>query len=60
MTADFECPYCAHPMKDAWEYLDGNEGCFVECDECGKLFLLFGEVTVNYYTQIPIDKKSEK
>ena len=52
---DFECPHCAHPMRDAWEYFDGDDTCDVECDECGTTFLLCQEVTVNYYTQKIVD-----
>ena len=57
---DFKCPHCGHAMRDAWEYFDGDETCPVECDECGKTFLLCQEVTVQYYTQMIFDKESGK
>jgi transcription elongation factor Elf1 len=60
MTTDFECPHCGYPACDAWEYLDGDETCTVQCDMCDEEFLLSQEVTVVYSTHIIVDNKSKK
>lgn len=49
---DFECPYCEHLYEDAWEYFYdcSDETLEVDCDSCGKTFLLSQEVIVDYTT----------
>jgi hypothetical protein len=45
------CPYCHHPVKDAWEIDFGNDmngNTDIECAKCGELYNVEREVTVEY------------
>ena len=45
------CPYCGYEFRDSWEFNDTEHGQKVECQSCGKDFLLYVEVTVDYTTK---------
>lgn len=54
ITDEIVCPLCKHKFSDSWEYeLDGDDSTEVECENCGKDFLVTISVTVNY-TSKPI------
>jgi len=50
MYNDAECPYCGYKF-DVEEPLDEDELDQIECDECGKIFLLSCVISYDYYTK---------
>lgn len=38
--AQVKCPYCGYNERDAWECVTHKEDNEVECESCGKIFIL--------------------
>ena len=47
---DIVCPYCGYEFTDSWEYNDTQDEQKVDCHDCGKEFLLYMHVTIDYST----------
>jgi hypothetical protein len=47
------CPWCGRKYSDGWEFFTGSERdeIEVECDKCGKVFVLRCETDVSYWSE---------
>ena len=50
-TNEIVCPYCGYEFTDSWEFNDTRDEQHVECCECGKEFLLYVNISVDYTTR---------
>lgn len=50
MTAQMQCPYCDHVVKDSWDYDYDDAGDEV-CEACGKMFKFEVEETKAFSTR---------
>ena len=50
-TDEVICPYCGYEFSDSWEFNANQDEQHVECEECGKEFFLYVDITVNYTTR---------
>lgn len=55
---DAVCPYCGYRHQDTWEFFcdDENLQREVDCQSCGKTFLLVRHVSVEYTTCVLKEK----
>jgi DNA-directed RNA polymerase subunit RPC12/RpoP len=50
-TDEIVCPYCGYEFTDSWEFNDTQDEQHVECCDCGKEFLLYVIMSVDYTTR---------
>jgi len=50
-TNELVCPYCGYEFTDSWEFNDTQDEQHVECHDCGKEFLLYVHISVDYTTR---------
>lgn len=53
-TSEIICPHCGHEHLDSWE-IDLSYGPGMECDGCGKPFIVFRDEIVYYRSFKPGD-----